>query len=148
MRFHRYVYRIAFSLLILMCSGATQAADVRARISLVQLLATPGQYDGRTIEVVGYFVFEEENHTLYLSPDDAQYGVSNGGIEVGSFSPDISDYKRLVQFDRKYVRLRGVFHARAGSEWPVKKMMGLSVLAITDVEGIKAVQVGCPPACR
>ena len=106
------------------------------RVSLIRLLAEPAAFDGRKIQVAGFFVFEEENHALYFSSDDANNGISNGGIELNFYH---SPFRPMApqRFDRKYVSVIGVFHAHGTSQWPMSSMSGISPLTLTDIENVR-----------
>jgi hypothetical protein len=124
--------------LLLTCVALSATASQQVqRVSLLRLLANPDKYDGQYLQVSGYLVYEEENHTLYFSPDDATYGISNGGIELNFFGSKINT-ESIKHDNRRYISLSGRFHANAESQWPMPAMTGRRVLSFSDVESIQS----------
>jgi hypothetical protein len=70
--------------------------------SIVQILAHRDRYDGKEVQIAGYLRVKFEGTAIYLSKEDADYGMTQNG-----FCVTISD--RAVQYDRKYVLLEGTF---------------------------------------
>lgn len=125
-----------FAAVIAVGSPANCNSAPPERVSLIALLANPSAYDGRIIQVSGFFVFEEENHALYLSPDDANNGITNGGIEINTYQSRFPPNAPL-RFNRKYVNLTGEFHAQAASQWPMKNLAGIKVMELTNIRDIR-----------
>jgi hypothetical protein len=110
-------------------------SDGVERVSLIRVLADSDKYDGQRLQVAGFFVHEEENHALYLSPDDATNGVSNGGIEL-IFAGAKVPAEDLARCNRKYVDIIGVFHARWRSQWPMRAATEWQTPAFSNIERI------------
>ena len=53
-------------------------------VSLVQLIASPAEYDGNVVAVIGFLRLEFEGNELYLGRDDYRYAVTKNGL--GSIS--------------------------------------------------------------
>ncbi len=70
--------------------------------SIVQILAHPDRYHGRTVLVQGYLRVEFEGTAIYLSKEDADYGMT-----CNAFSVVLS--KKSAKYDRKHVLLEGRF---------------------------------------
>ncbi len=107
------------------------------RASIVQLIANPDHFDNQRIQIAGFFVFEEENHSLYLSPDDAKYGITAGGIELG-LGTTPKEMAAIAKCNRSYVEIIGVFHSKGSSQWPVKEQFGQRVPLITNIERLSS----------
>lgn len=107
-----------YTILLLLClfSSRAFAGNQTLRVSLVQLLATPERYNGKTVQVTGYLHLQFEDTALYFSKEDAQYG--SNALWVG-FANDVkletdgnpSRRKRLKlsSFDCRHVLVQGVF---------------------------------------
>jgi hypothetical protein len=138
------IARFAACLMALMLfapAARSQPADAPPgfeRVSLIRLMAEPEKYDGRRLQVAGFFVEEEEDYALYLSPDDAENGVSNGGIELNFHIGSKINPFTFDRYNRKYVSLIGIFHVRAPSQWAMRAATGWRGMVFTDIEQIHA----------
>jgi hypothetical protein len=57
--------------------------DIEAQeVSLVQLIATPERYDGKTVRLIGYLHLEFEGDAIYLHRDDFMIGISNNAVWI------------------------------------------------------------------
>lgn len=74
-------------------------------VSMVQLIATPQQFDGRKVRVSGFATVEFEGTALFLTRDDVKYLNTKNGLWLDLGSED----RRTM--DRRYVRVYGVFAA-------------------------------------
>jgi hypothetical protein len=88
------------------------------RVSLIDLIARPDDYDGKTVAVLGYLHNRFEDFALYFSKDDADYLIREKAIWVNSpsnvqlfdeESPNIRP-KDISFCDCKYVVVRGRFN--------------------------------------
>lgn len=80
-------------------------------VSMVQVLADRDRYHGRKIQVEGFLVVRFEGTAIYLSKEDAEYGLSHNGFWV-DFNKDAIPYEGIAgptQYDRKYVLMEGTF---------------------------------------
>jgi hypothetical protein len=79
--------------LVLLCSmGAeTRAADVSVEEPgaqfnrappLVAVLAAPSAYDGQVVLLKGVLVSDDGEFAVYLSRDDARYGIHNHAVRL------------------------------------------------------------------
>ena len=111
------------SLLIVGMIGSTEAIattvpcdeTLENRVSLIQLIADPGRWDGKEVRVIGFARFEYEGDALYLSKADYLLGLSESAI--GLYVP-YSEYGRPVDGsidtvgnDRQIVEVQGMFRA-------------------------------------
>lgn len=95
--------RILLSLGLSLISGwaCAQAVDV----SLVSLIATPKEFDGKHVRVIGYVRLEFEGDSIYLHKEDSQRRIAKNGLWL-----DIdgrADQKARV--NNRYAIVEGVF---------------------------------------
>jgi len=78
-------------------------------VSLVQLIANPKDYDGKSVRVIGFVKLEFEGDAIYLHQDDWKHGITKNGLWI-----DVTDdiRKKKADFDKKYVLLEGTFNAK------------------------------------
>ena len=60
----------------------TRQGCKRYYASLVQLIATPDQFDGKRVVVSGFLCLEFEGHALYLHQDDFRVGNSSNAVAL------------------------------------------------------------------
>lgn len=101
---------------MLLFSAATSLADsliAEGVIStpLIRLLAHPEEYEGKHVEVIGYYHSEFEERSLYLTKDDATNLNTQNGLWIGSIAKEAD--KNKVHFIKKgFVRVAGTFSYR------------------------------------
>lgn len=76
------------------------------RISLINLIATPKQYDGRRVAVKGYIHLEFEGSGLYLHEDDYRHTAYENAIWVNLLKSGESK-----ECQDAYVTVFGIFRA-------------------------------------
>jgi len=79
--------------------------------SLVQLLTFPDRYHGKKVQIMGYLHVRFEGTAIYLSREDAEYGITRNGLWV-SFDKASVPFEGGIepkQLDKKYVLLEGTF---------------------------------------
>jgi hypothetical protein len=59
--------------------GADIAAD---EVSLIQLIANPQAYDGKTVRIIGFLHLEFEGNVIYLHNEDFRYGLGKNGLWI------------------------------------------------------------------
>lgn len=88
-----------------------------ARVSLMQLIATPERYHGKLVSVEGYLSVEFEDFGLYLTRDDFEHLNGSNAVWI-DFKPGVlkgpagmtpNDNKDL---SGRFVRLEGTFDAQ------------------------------------
>ena len=80
--------------------------------SIVQLLAHRDKYHGKRVQVSGYLHVRFEDSAIYLSKEDAEYGMTKNGFWV-LFDKSAVPLDRAIgptQFDGKYVLVEGEFN--------------------------------------
>lgn len=76
-------------------------------VSVIQLIANPEKYHGKTVRVIGVGNLEFEGNCISLSKEDLYYGVGNSiWIELGEGAPS---YQQAQQYNGEYVIVEGVF---------------------------------------
>lgn len=99
-------------LLTVLLGGQARTSDAQERLpvrcSIVNLLASPAEYDGKLVQVIGYARIRFEGNALYLSQADAEHGVTSNGVWL-----DISDWagdrKQRANHTNRYVIVEGTF---------------------------------------
>ena len=78
-------------------------------VSLVQLIASPKDYDGKIVRLIGFMRLEFEGNAIYLHQDDYKHSISKNGLWI-----DVTEdmQKRKAELDRKYVLIEGAFDAK------------------------------------
>ena len=79
--------------------------------SIVQILSHRDRYHGKRVQIEGYLLVRFEGTSIYLSKEDAVYGMTRNGFWV-SFDKRAVPYDGIagpVQFHRKYVLIEGTF---------------------------------------
>lgn len=86
-------------------SGSHSSSTVD--VSMIQLIANPEQYDGKTVRVIGVGNLEFEGNCLSLSKENLAYGVGNSvWIELGNIG---ISYEEAKSYNGEYVIVEGVF---------------------------------------
>jgi len=98
-------------ILVCCCTPAVGVDDHPQFVSMIQLIATPQQFHGKRIRVVGFAAFEFESNVLMLSADDEKYAISKNGLELAISRREAEE--RRVMFNRRYVLIEGTFDAQA-----------------------------------
>ena len=95
--------------MVFMLIPPTLSGQQPVRTSMIELLANPGRFDGKTIEVKGYLRLEFEGNALYLHKEDFDQALSENAVWVNI--DKLSTEKRKVVSDT-YVLLVGRFDVR------------------------------------
>ncbi len=111
-------------------------------VSLIQLVANPTEYEGKSVKVRGYYRERHEYNAIYLSKDDADYGITMNSISCNFLEDELSrtleselkpklrdrarsDEKLII--DSKFVVVEGIFsvrhHESSGNECPAEIKM-------------------------
>ena len=96
-------------------------------VSMLQLIANPEKYDGKTVGVVGFLRLEFEGNELYLHKEDYDQRITKNGIWVDLSSKVKEDADKL---DMHYVLVFGRFNA--GKKGHMDLMSGsIEIAAVT-----------------
>lgn len=106
-------------------SGGAHAAEPE-EVSLIRIISSPDEWDGRFVRVYGYFVIEFEGTAIYLHAEDHSNSLYTNGLWV-----ELGPIRGLVPSDC-YVLMEGVFEADEHGH------MGLWSGAITEVTRVMA----------
>jgi len=79
-------------------------------VSILQLIANPDKYDGKSLGAVGYLELRDNNSVLYLHREDFEFGLYVNSLKI-EFEPKLTGVD-LAKFDLHYVYLRGKFDAK------------------------------------
>ena len=84
------------------------------RVSLVRLIAEPERYDGKRVATQGFFVFAYEHEALYISREDAFFGLHYNGLvldgSVHSSEAKEGPRATVKKCHLQYLTLEGTFH--------------------------------------
>jgi hypothetical protein len=105
------VFLITFSGLAWLLNQTTSPAQrFPESVSILQLIATPDQFDGKQVQVVGFLRLEFEGNALYLHKEDFDEHIYKDGVWL-NIDPGIKgDAQKL---NMHYIAMVGVFNARA-----------------------------------
>jgi hypothetical protein len=76
--------------------------------SLVRLLAHPEKYNGKRVEVIGYYHSQFEESALYLTRDDATNGNTESGLWIWVTTKG-ADTNKIHLVKEGFVRVAGTF---------------------------------------
>lgn len=79
-------------------------------VSLIRLIAKPGEYNNIPVRVKGFLNIEFEGDALYLYKDDYQSGIEKNGIWI-EIPEDAILRTRIKACSKKYVIIEGIFDA-------------------------------------
>jgi len=111
---------------------ATTAVNLPApAVSLIRLIATPKEYDGKRLRLAGYLggAGLDRSLGLYLSSIDGRNGIEQNSIGVDS------DEAKLHDLVGRYVVLTAVFHApdpRLGSNGYIDQITDIRKWPLVD----------------
>jgi hypothetical protein len=124
----KHVHRICgitFLLLAVLLVKAEQIShDGAVTTSIVRLLANPEAYNGKKVDVVGYYKWRYEGSGLYLSREAGEMGNASLGIWVDV--PQTNSVDGRIEFVASgFVEVQGMFrYSTNGSghlgQWPAK----------------------------
>lgn len=100
---------ISALLVVLMLSAYATAEertgkDVIRYASLIGLIASPEQYHGKRVNVVGFLKVEFEGNAIYLHREDCVKALTENAVRL-----DLPDAKVFSKYDRQYVLVEGTF---------------------------------------
>ncbi|WP_157724149.1 hypothetical protein [Winogradskyella sediminis] len=78
-------------------------------LSLVNLIATPGKYHEKKIQIIGYVNVEFEGNGIYLHKDDYDHGIYSNGFWI-SIDKNIRQQIADEKMNKSYVLLEGTFN--------------------------------------
>ncbi|MGA8220794.1 MAG: hypothetical protein WB780_04005 [Candidatus Acidiferrales bacterium] len=78
---------------------------------MIELIATPSQYDGKMVGVVGFLVYGFEHDALYLHFEDMEHKILMNSLSL-DLNPRVAE--RAKKFQSSYVIVAGTFIAPNG----------------------------------
>ncbi|MFY7867182.1 hypothetical protein, partial [Roseateles sp.] len=98
---------VLIGLLVFASATSAQPLDV----SLISLIATPKEFDGKRVRVMGFARLEFEGNAIYLHRDDYLQGITKNGLwlDVVPVSK-----KSALSTNNQYVIVEGVFSTKDG----------------------------------
>lgn len=95
--------RLAFvGLLVFACAALSQTIDV----SLISLIATPKDFDGKRVRVIGFARLEFEGNAIYIHREDYLQGITKNGLWL---DVELASKKSVTEANNRYVLVEGVF---------------------------------------
>lgn len=127
------VATIAIVWVVIFVGGCRAPSDTTriSKVSLVELLAKPAQYDGKRVSVSGFYHYEFESSGLYLSRDDARFGVLRNSVWVGD-STNESTTAALKSFNDSFIMVFG----RVTYEADGVGHLGLFPVAVEEIDRV------------
>jgi hypothetical protein len=125
--------KLAAILLSFLLTLSTARADdgiTPMDVSMIQLIANPEKFDGKTVVLTGFMNLEFEGNALYLHRDDFVYGQMKNGLGL-TLSEGLA--KSVSRWTRHYVRVEGVFNAREAGHFG---MYSGAIEQVTRVTGL------------
>jgi|SRR5690348_9531462 len=108
----RYCWLVTAISLLSACMCAGENRPNPRVVSIVQLIATPERFDGKSVSVVGFLSLEyPEGYLLYLHKQDYDEGLLENSLWIDATE---AMAKNRTELHLKYVKIVGTF--RAGHE--------------------------------
>lgn len=85
---------------------ASAASAQPLDVSLVSLIATPKEFDGKQVRVIGFARLEFEGNAIYLHRDDYLQGITKNGLWL---DVELPSKKSAARPNNRYVIVEGVF---------------------------------------
>lgn len=70
------------------CSNVANAYSAQEYVSIVNLLAAPDKYQGKSVQVKGWVVFGVEHQAVYLTESDAKNAISKNALWISIDCPE------------------------------------------------------------
>ena len=110
-------------------------------VSIVQLIANPKAYDGKTVRIIGFLHLGGDERAIYLHNEDYLYGITKDSLSIDVTSNDVSREK-FNTINHQYVictaRFVANMHGAAGSN-------SGALTNVTDLELWRSQRGATPP---
>jgi hypothetical protein len=93
----------------LLLPRSTSGGGTKA-VSIINLIATPEKYHDEKVIIKGYAVLEFEGDAIYLSKEDAEYGITRNALYLDVDAEQLRNYQKDSQ---GYVLVEGKFDANS-----------------------------------
>jgi hypothetical protein len=78
-------------------------------VSIIRLVASPKEYDGKAVRVLGYLNIAFEHNAIYLHREDLEHGLSINGLWIAATREMMLELRKL---SGQYVLIEGVFDSQ------------------------------------
>ncbi|MDR7272968.1 hypothetical protein J2X20_005653 [Pelomonas saccharophila] len=85
---------------------ATAVSAQSVDVSLISLIATPREFDGKQVRVIGFARLEFEGNAIYLHREDYLQGITKNGLWL---DVERLPKKSAASANNQYVIVEGVF---------------------------------------
>jgi hypothetical protein len=97
---------------------AMEYPNFDTNISIINLLANGERYHNNRVRVCGWIRGEFEHYALYLSREAAEFGDTGQSLWLEPEDRNNLDaYSVFVCYDKKYVRIEGIFQHKVVGSW-------------------------------
>ncbi|MFB9245123.1 hypothetical protein IV454_22240 [Massilia antarctica] len=103
---HKILQALALTL-VFICT--TVASSELHDVSMIQLIANPQQFDGKSIRLIAYLNLEFEGNALYLHREDFDKALSSNAVWISLDDNQVRTSKKL---SGGYVLVEGIFSAK------------------------------------
>jgi len=120
--------RRLFAVIMIATASASPGprADPVPRVSLVQLIARPTDFDGQRVRVIGYVTIGFEDQALFLGPADFENGIFESSVELELGK------REMPLTSNEYAMVEGIFHVKSPTT-PVRLGVGM-IDSITQIQ--------------
>lgn len=125
--------RVILALLLTFHNSAAQCSTSQpVQVSMLQLIATPERYDGKTIRVTAFLHLEFEGNALYLHREDYENALVSNSIAIEFTDTEAMTSKKyqnsyVLMEGRFSATTRGHFGAGQGSLSQITRLIGWKV---------------------
>lgn len=104
-------------------------------VSLIDLIARPDAYNGKSVSVSGILNIGFEDNYLFLTENDWKYFNTNNAIALGVQANEVLliDIRELENLSEQYVNIEGIFQAYTDN--PTNAADGLRDINFIEVMG-------------
>lgn len=114
-RFSFGIALLCFTLCVLQANAAAQQTQQPTYVSMLQLVTTPEQFEGKLVSVIGFITMNHEGDLLFAHQEDAVNVILNNAVQIEGTKQMFSDREKL---DLKYVKILGTFQISAKKKVP------------------------------
>jgi hypothetical protein len=88
--------------------GRAQVTQQAVSVSMLHLLTTPEQFDGKLVSVIGFLTMDHEGDLLFAHQEDAVHVILGNAVQIVGTKQMFAEREKL---DMKYVKVLGTFKA-------------------------------------
>jgi hypothetical protein len=93
-------------------------------VSLIRLIASPHEFDGHYVRVLGYLHMEFERDAVFIRKEDCDQWLEINCVKIGVSRPEMK--KKMEELSDRYVLLEGTFYYKKedwnGTIWRVSRV--------------------------